>query len=1376
MAATAILALGVGCGSSAGGCGALQPLPAVSGTPAPAPFGLPSNQVVEGGLQARVTKSGMAKLTAIIPSLIHSLLGQGACLGQNSKNSIAGVNYCDANQCANNTQGCPAFIYFNSSDRPDAKTFPPDPKTFPPPPGGDDDKQDGIKITVNDSATTPSITVDATFDAMAPIHTTGTVWPFTQQCEWYLYTAHLTDNSQKATHVIATINLGVDPKTGELTISLGDLQAPTLNLKQYVTPTGGICSLGGTLLGGVLGLADGFLKDFLVGTILKPALNNAIQGFLPKPLGLAGTLKASSLLASMDPPADANLELFIVPGGYVQTSGGGLSLGVMSGANSDRDQTTRDSSNWSEPSLCVPARMPPALGGAPFNLPPETARMDFLLSPAGPFSGNPDPVDGMGNQQDVAIGLSRTFLDLIGFHFYNSGTMCLHIGGASISQLNIGTLKALVKSLTNIVDDSKAPLELVLRPQTPLTFQVGAGTTTDSNIKIAANDLRIDMYGWIEERWVRLLTMSLDLNLGINLTFTHTADGKPAIAPMLVGLDPKSVKLQITNTDLLGESPDTLKKLFPSILGVAFGAIGGALGPITLPAVAGFSLDQLSVQKVSTSMDDFVAIYGNIVTGAAMQKLIPLALPTQPVGTVKTAARISEVNVPTAAELQALFAPSTMVAGVRPTVRLELGGDGAAGQSLEWGWRIDHGMWRPWTREAHPLLSDDAFLLQGHHVIEVRARVVDQWATEDLEPVALPVLIDSIAPELHPTVDKHDGERLLLGGVDYVSDSSALKYAWLDNGQRSAFSAQDWLSLADVERLTAGFSKRLELFAMDEAGNIGQLSFDATLAFHGRSTAPAPSGCGCTIGGADDRRGAGAGVMLLALVALVWLWRQKAMRSLILVVAAASLFAAGCGCENKAQCTVADDCSKMQCTTGQVPTCMSRMCACAPDLAFGDVGRFASMTLINGVSYVAAYNNDYGDLMVGNVTPPGVVSNWDFVDGVPDSAPDLPNSHVRGGVSDPGDDVGRYASIAQSAAHEAIVAYYDKTHGALKFTHFGAVRWEAHTVDKGLVPTAAGGGDEIGRWTALTVGPDGLPAIAYSAIVQSGPSGMPEGQLRWAQAKVANPHAAGDWTITVVDSRPLAYSGAPGDAGIPGPDMTALDDAGAPVSPPPMVDLLLPDSIAIMSSVARKSDGTPGIAYYDRKRGNLRLVEWNASGTTWGAPVILDGEDANGNDLGDVGLYNSFVYDDQGVGHISYENATLDSLFYLNTQTKARETVDNGYRPSDETTQDGLPSPVWHLVGDSSSIGIINGTLTIAYQDSTALILRSAQRDAQKGTWTTKDIAGHMMPFTGAYGFYANLRASGKGAVISSYAINQQTMTSANYFVQVFAVGFNPIQ
>ena len=62
----------------------------------------------------------------------------------------------------------------------------------------------------------------------------------------------------------------------------------------------------------------------------------------------------------------------------------------------------------------------------------------------------------MGNTQDLAIGLSRTFLDLAGFHIFNSGTLCLDIGGGAIPQLNAGTLSVIVQSMGNLLDDRTA--------------------------------------------------------------------------------------------------------------------------------------------------------------------------------------------------------------------------------------------------------------------------------------------------------------------------------------------------------------------------------------------------------------------------------------------------------------------------------------------------------------------------------------------------------------------------------------------------------------------------------------------------------------------------------------------------------------------------------------------------------------------------------------------------------------------------------------------------------------------------------------------------------------------------------------------------------
>ncbi|MCA1665168.1 MAG: hypothetical protein LC659_13020, partial [Myxococcales bacterium] len=547
-----------------------------------------------------------------------------------------------------------------------------------------------------------------------------------------------------------------------------------------------------------------------------------------------------------------------------------------------------------------------------------------------------------------------------------------------------------------------------MRPQTPLTFTVGAGDMSDPLIHIGISDMRVDFYAWMEERWVRLLTMAVDINVGINLTVTKDANMKPAIQPMLVGVDAKNVTIRVSNTDLLQETPAALEAVFPSLINIATGALGGVVKPIALPAVAGFSLDNLKIQRVQTSQDDFVAIYGTIVTGTPAP-LIDWSNPNAPrtISSVRVNAAVAELKVPSANELQASF--GERVAGIvpaRPTVKLALGTLDSLGLDVEYAWRVDGGMWRPWTRDTNPTLSEDAFLLQGHHTVDVRSRIVNDWSTES-EPTSLDVLIDSVPPELHPAAADNDRSRFVFGGFDIVSDAAKLQYAWGAAGaERSEWSATSSMSYDEASALTLGGARKLVLYAKDEAGNVASAAYDL---------------------------------------------------------------------------------------------------------------------------------------------------------------------------------------------------------GALKFASFGAIRWHTHTVDVGIGAPATGG-DDVGRWTSMTMGPDGKPAIAYSAWVQKGVSGMPESQLRWAQATTTTPTSSSDWTVTVVDSRLASSNGAPpaSDMGAPGADMAMAPADMAGTTP---ADVLLPEGVALMATAARQMDGSPGIAYYDRTRGNLRYVEWNPTTMAWNKPTVLDGED-----------------------------------------------------------------------------------------------------------------------------------------------------------------------
>ena len=701
VATTVVLSLGVGCGSAGGGgaCSSLQPLPAdTAGNPSPGPIGLPMSQVIEGGLQARITKPGMDKLLATIPSLFGPLLN-GICIPKISQQIgptcfNVTVGACGGDNCANAMPGCPAHVQLTSSDG-----------------------LDQITATLSDG-NNPIIHIDAKFDVDVPLEIdySGTLVcaSASGSCTMDAHSSHYNTTSGAPLEFAADIQTGVDPTTGELTLHLAGMQILNMSLQ-----------VGGDCFSGILGdIVQGLINDLLdllntqigqaltdlILQVLQPTLDNLVQSFLPKPLGLAGVLNTGSLLASFNPPKDANMEMFIVPGGYVEGKSGGLTLGVMSGANSDRDPTTRTPDLVSEPSLCVPARMVPNVGGAPWNLPFNALRKDFTLSPAGPFSGNPEPTDANGALQDVAIGLSRTYLNLLGFHFYSSGTLCLEINGSAIPQLNAGTLSLIIQSLGDIVEDKKAPLELVLRPQTPITFTLGAGTMTDPLMHIGITDMRIDFYAWIEERFVRILTLGVDINVGLNLTVTKDANGKPAVEPMLVGVNAQNVTIRVTNTDLLRRRrrrwPRSSRR--SSTSSPTRSAARSRTRSRCRRWRASRSTD-FSISRVQTTQDDFVGIFANLVVGGP-GPIIDWGNPTAPqaLGALHTSATLGTVVAPRAEQLRALFdLQDSVVAtrGARPTAQLRLTADGAANRPVEYAWRIDNGMWRSWSQDANPTSS-----------------------------------------------------------------------------------------------------------------------------------------------------------------------------------------------------------------------------------------------------------------------------------------------------------------------------------------------------------------------------------------------------------------------------------------------------------------------------------------------------------------------------------------------------------------------------------------------------------------------------------------------------------------------------------------------
>ncbi len=826
------------CATQGRGCGAgLAALPVE-----PAPLGIPASQVIEGGMQVRLTKAALDKM------LVAPALPAAFCALPPTTIS-AGFVICDQPDCPGGALGCPGYSYTNSASRPATPTPSP---PFPPAAGRSDDGKLRVQESVADGPN-PTLAIDTAFDALVPVHVSFNQYGQSVSCYLYAYDAHLADDSADPMHAVSHIPLTVDPVTGAL--QFGN-EPSVQNLNFSVTG----CSALGGLVSAAASLVSTTLQASLTKLVIaaqKAPVDTWIAATLPTPAGVAGTLDLSTLLGSYQPPKSSSLELAMLVGGSVNAKSGGISLGVIAALNSDRDPLTRGKGLASEPSTCI-APLPLAdLAAPPWSL-QQNLRDRFELPPIGALAGDPEPMLG-ADVADVALGVSRKYLDLLGFHALNSGALCLSLTGTTLSSLTSGALSVLVDSSGDLYGDRRAPLTLSLRPTTPLAFKIGAGTTADPLLQVRANQLGVGFTGQVQGKAKQIYSATLDVELDFNLDFMPVADDIPGIEPLLVSVETENIVLGEVDPTVLRANTAALKAWSRAAAGVAAKLFASALtGPVTLPSLPGRVLDRLAVVAEHAPEDDFV------IVKAMLAPSFPAA--SAPVPSVA----IDSIAVPDETGLRALFGAAPIQGQKRPRISANFDPPGA-----EFSYRIDAGVWRAWASDTHPTLADDELLLQGHHGLDVRARSPGNWRSESTHPAHADFVIDSVPPELSPVVE---AAELSLHGYDLVSDADKILYAWLDaTGTQTPYVPNSLISFADISSATRNLSAPLVVFAKDEAGNILQVELDASALF------------GSSTGNVDDAGAAGAGDAGTS--------GNAGARGGLADASAASADSAGCGCK-----------------------------------------------------------------------------------------------------------------------------------------------------------------------------------------------------------------------------------------------------------------------------------------------------------------------------------------------------------------------------------------------------------------------------------------------------------------------------------------------
>jgi hypothetical protein len=338
----------------------------------------------------------------------------------------------------------------------------------------------------------------------------------------------------------------------------------------------------------------------------------------------------------------------------------------------------------------------------------------------------------------------------------------------------------------------------------------------------------------------------------------------------------------------------------------------------------------------------------------------------------------------------------------------------------------------------------------------------------------------------------------------------------------------------------------------------------------------------------------------------------------------------------------------------------------------GDVGRYTSVTIgADGMPVVSYYDNTNHDLKVlhcgnslctnGNsiitVDSAGDVGEFTAIiigaDGLPVvSYADRTNGDLKvlhcGDTTcasgntitsvDTREDEGYYTSISIGADGLPVMSYYDNTYGDLKVLHCGNA-----LCTSGNIATTVDSAGDIGGYSSLSIGADGLPLVSYLNITNGDLGDLKV--LHCGNAACTN----GNVAITVDSAGDVGYDtsiaiGADGLPVVSYPDLTNGDlkvlhcGNAACTSGNIVTTVDSASNVGYFTSITIGADRLPVVSYYDDTNSGLKVLHCgNVLCNSGNTAITLDS-------AGSVGFYTSLSIGADGLPVVSYYDNTNSDL------------------------------------------------------------------------------------------------------------------------------------
>jgi len=394
----------------------------------------------------------------------------------------------------------------------------------------------------------------------------------------------------------------------------------------------------------------------------------------------------------------------------------------------------------------------------------------------------------------------------------------------------------------------------------------------------------------------------------------------------------------------------------------------------------------------------------------------------------------------------------------------------------------------------------------------------------------------------------------------------------------------------------------------------------------------------------------------------------------------------------------------------------------------GDVGFFTSITIgTDGLPVVSYYDDTNGDLKVlkcGN------------------DACSIGNTIT---IVDRTGEIGWYTSITIGTDDFPVISYQDNTNFYLKVLKCGNA-----ACSSGNTITSVDTTGNVGRYTSITIGTDGLPVVSYYDFTNNDLKVL----------KCGNAACSSGNAITSVDT--TGYVGrhtsiAIGTDGLPIVSYRTIDSFDLKVlkcgnaacsSGNTITTVDTTGNVGHYTSIRIGTDGLPVVSYYDHTNGDLKVLKCgNAACSSGNTITTVDTE-------GDVGYFTSITIGTDGLPVVSYYD-------YVNEDLKVLKCGNAACSSGNIITRVDTTGSV----GADTSITIgTDGLPVISYLDITNLDLKVLKCGSQS---CLNDCPNLPVRILGTAFEYSNLQDAYDTSLSGDIIQSQATIFTEDFFIDM---------